>query len=238
MQGGPGEEHSTLQIRSKMGDRQIRRSREFLSWALMLSGALLIAAAAAYFVFAKTTEAQLKDMEQSGATASPDISEPDTFLPPVPADINLPPNTAPNAEWISIPSIEVDSKIVELGTKVENGELVWETPNKAVGHHKGTANPGEVGNVVMSGHISSPVKGEGSVFKRLPEIGLNDEIIITTPLGHYYYKVTGKKVVVPEEISVMDPTSEPVLTLITCVPDWVYTHRLIVTAKPVKVEPR
>ena len=205
------------------------------SWVLMLAGTALIAFSAFYIAFSNYAQAQLKNID-TGPTAET-ITEPQFIVPAIPEYQNLPPSTAPDAQWIAIPSIAVDSKTVELGTVMENGALVWETPKHAVGHHKGTANPGEAGNVVMSGHISSPVRGEGNVFSRLPEIGIGDQVIVTTPLGRFYYEVAQKKVVLPEDISVMDPTSEPVLTLITCVPDWVYTHRLIVTAKPVKIEP-
>ncbi len=202
----------------------------------MLTGTALVALSVFYLGFSNYAQAQLKNVETASAVR--EIAEPDFIVPPVPQYQNLPPNTAPNTEWIAIPSIGVDSKTVELGTVLENGVLVWETPKHAVGHHKGTANPGEIGNVVMSGHISSPVKGEGNVFSRLPEIAVGDQVVVTTPVGYFHYEVIQKRVVLPEEISVMDPTPEPVLTLITCVPDWVYTHRLIVTAKPVKVEPR
>ncbi|NTV63606.1 MAG: sortase, partial [Oscillochloris sp.] len=36
----------------------------------------------------------------------------------------------------------------------------------------------------------------------------------------------------PSEIWVMQPTSEEVLTLITCVPIGTYTHRLVLRAYP------
>ena len=85
---------------------------------------------------------------------------------------------------IRIPAIDVDSRVVELGTTVdEHGELVWETPKHAVGHHLGTANPGETGNVVLSGHINSPIRQEGNVFSKLPRVKLGDEVIVETIFG-------------------------------------------------------
>jgi len=132
------------------------------------------------------------------------------------------PAERPPADWIYIPRIRVDSEVVELGTKIEKGQVVWETPNKVVGHAKGTGNPGGPGNIVMYGHISSPLRGEGSIFKRLPDLQVGDDV---------YLYVVETKVVLPSDVSVMDPTPDETLTLITCVPDWVYSHRLIVTAK-------
>ncbi|MSQ14890.1 MAG: class D sortase [Dehalococcoidia bacterium] len=204
-----------------------------ISSLLMISGAALTAVSFLYVVYSGQAQVQLKNIE---ATQS-NVSEP-AFMLPVPQYPNLLPNTAPDVQWISIPSIDVDSATVELGTKLDNnGALVWETPDHAVGHHRGTANPGETGNVVMSGHISSPVRGEGNVFRRLPEITVGDDVLVTTPLGQFHYQVVQKKIVLPDEVSVMDPTPEPVLTLITCVPDLVYSHRLVVISRPVRVAP-
>ncbi|MBI4236206.1 MAG: hypothetical protein HY688_02465, partial [Chloroflexi bacterium] len=75
----------------------------------------------------------------------------------------------PGATRIQIPAIDLDSRVEELNTKWDGDSLVWETAFYAVGHHHGSPNPGEQGNAVFSGHISSPVSRQGSVFKRLPE---------------------------------------------------------------------
>ncbi|MBI4498338.1 MAG: class D sortase [Chloroflexi bacterium] len=231
-----------------------------LSMALMVSGASMILAAGAYVVYAKAAEAQLASLNQiaepvvtapapedgwiawavpagpqdgwtAWATDGAALEPVEQVAVPFVSRVPFPP-----AQQVQIPRLEIDSHIVELGTKVQDGQLVWETPKWAVGHHKGTANPGEIGNAVFSGHISSPLSNEGNVFQRLPEIQLGDEIIVTSDLGTFFYRVTETKVVTPDRIDVMDPTPEPVITLITCVPDWVYSHRLIVTAKPYRWE--
>jgi LPXTG-site transpeptidase (sortase) family protein len=131
-----------------------------------------------------------------------------------------------------VPSIGVDSRVIQLGTKYDkNGTLVWETPPFAVGHYRGTANPGAPGNVVLGGHISSP--NEGSVFKRLPEVEIGDGVIVETAEKAFLYQVTDIKVVDPDRVEVMDPTESSIVTLITCVPDGIYTQRLIVRAEAV-----
>ena len=139
---------------------------------------------------------------------------------------------------IRIPRIEVDSKVTDLGAIVdEHGELVWDTPKNTVGHHEGTPFPGDVGNVVLSGHISSPVRNEGNVFSLLPNLEKDDVVFLETPKGIYTYRVIGKQVVLPAAIEVMDPTAYPAITLITCYPDYIYTHRLIVRAALESLEP-
>jgi sortase A len=155
---------------------------------------------------------------------------------PVPPEMAQPqPQFTPGqpATHIRIPSIEVDAKIVELHViKDPQGELVWETADHAVGHHVGTAQPGEPSNVVMSGHISSPVRHEGNVFGKLPELKVGETVEVDTTQGTFSYRVVDRKLVEPTEVSVMYPTDHPVLTLITCFPDLIYSHRLVVTAEP------
>jgi LPXTG-site transpeptidase (sortase) family protein len=139
---------------------------------------------------------------------------------------------------VRIPSIGVDSPVVELGTVLdEKGQWVWETPKHAVGHHRGTAGPGEAGNMVLSGHISSPVRGEGNVFAALPRVKLGDELVVETKRGRFLYRVVTRRVVEPDAVDVMAPTEAAMATLITCYPDWVYSHRLVLTAEPLGYQP-
>lgn len=162
--------------------------------------------------------------------ASSDGQPSSPYKPSVSSPARMPP-----ADRIVIPRIGVDSKVVHLGVREERGSWVWETPDHAVGHHAGTANPMEGSNTVLSGHISSPVKGEGSVFSRLPEMEVGDWVHVQTGLGILPYMVEEIKLVGPADTWVMYPTGAETLTLITCYPDLVYTHRLVVTARPLPV---
>ena len=127
-----------------------------------------------------------------------------------------------------------DAKVVEVGTEMDKGVLVWATADHAVGHHMGSAVPGQTGNCVLSGHISSPVRGEGNVFHSLPsladKIGSVASVQVAQGTWHHY-QIVGTNVVTPAETWVLDPTPTPMLTLLTCVPDGVYTHRFIAVGK-------
>ena len=134
------------------------------------------------------------------------------------------------AKRLIIPSLGLDSKVIQLATKLDKrGQLAWETAPFAVGHHRGTAGPGQNGNMVLSGHISSP--GEGAIFHHLPELKVGDGVIVGTDERQYLYRVVDTRVVTPDEVSVMQATPDPTATLITCVPDRIYSHRLVVTAR-------
>jgi LPXTG-site transpeptidase (sortase) family protein len=134
------------------------------------------------------------------------------------------------ARRVVIPTIGVDSKVIQLGTKIDRrGQIAWETAPFAVGQHKGLAGPGQNGNMVLSGHISSP--GEGAIFHHLPDVKSGQGVIVSTDERQYLYRVFDVKTVTPDEVSVMDQTSDATLTLITCVPDGIYSHRLVVSAR-------
>jgi sortase A len=134
------------------------------------------------------------------------------------------------ARRLVIPTLGLDSKIIQLGTKLDRrGQLAWETAPFAVGQHKGLAGPGQNGNMVLSGHISSP--NEGAVFHHLPDLKVGEGVIVGTEERQYLYRVVDVKTVTPDEVSVLDQTPDPTVTLITCVPDGIYSHRLVVTAR-------
>jgi LPXTG-site transpeptidase (sortase) family protein len=134
------------------------------------------------------------------------------------------------ARRLVIPTIGLDSKVIQLGTKLDRkGQIAWETAPFAIGQHKGLAGPGQNGNMVLSGHISSP--NEGAVFHHLPDLKVGEGVVVATDERQYLYRVTEVKTVTPDEVSVLDQTPDPTATLITCVPDGIYSHRLVVTAR-------
>src|SRR5258708_5545049 len=135
------------------------------------------------------------------------------------------------ARRLVIPTLGLDSKVIQLGTKLDRrGQLAWETAPFAVGQHKGLAGPGQNGNMVLSGHISSP--NEGAVFHHLPDLKVGEGVIVGTEERQYLYRVVDTRTVTPDEVSVLDQTPDPTVTLITCVPDGIYSHRLVLTAPP------
>lgn len=130
----------------------------------------------------------------------------------------VPTRGAEHARRIIVPAIGVDAPVVEGDD--------WESLKKGAGHYIGSANPGERGNAVISAH--NDIYGE--IFRRLPELSVGDELTLQTPSTSYTYVVEQTRIVAPTEVSVMDGTSTPVLTLISCYPYRVDTHRIVVIA--------
>lgn len=162
----------------------------------------------------------------------PLTAEPPSLKAVLPAATGIAARASLPPVHIQAPAIELDASVVPIGTKMEKGQLVWETAKWAVGHHQGSANPGDSGNIVLSGHIRSPIKKEGNVFNRLPKLPIGELIVLHTEQGEYRYRVVDRRIVEPQEIEWMGPTAISTLTLITCYPDWIYSHRLVVIAYP------
>ena len=83
--------------------------------------------------------------------------------------------------------------------------------DRAVGHIEDTAPPGTDGNSGIAGH-------RDGFFRGLKDIVQGDAIELDTPDGKEAYRVERTWVVDPEDVSVLDPTSTRVLTLVTCYP--------------------
>ncbi|MDQ3024816.1 MAG: sortase, partial [bacterium] len=71
------------------------------------------------------------------------------------------------------------------------------------------------------------------IFNRLPQTAVGDVIVLSVGETERSYQVTDIWTVLPTDSWVMAPTPNETLTLITCIPIDVYSHRLIVRAVPV-----
>lgn len=100
----------------------------------------------------------------------------------------------------------------------------WEQLRRGVGQHLGTANPGQNGNVVLSAH--NDIFGE--LFRDLDQLQPGDEVIVSTATRDFVYRVTGWRIVEPTAVEVMAPTARPTVTLISCYPYLVDSHRIVV----------
>jgi LPXTG-site transpeptidase (sortase) family protein len=136
------------------------------------------------------------------------------------------------ATRIVIPAIGVDALVVVV--PVRNGVWDVEQITHEVGHLQGTASPGDSSNVVMAGHVTLSAGGYGP-FRGLAQLQSGDEVWVYVGDGEsYVYEVDSVKTVEPTDVEVAYPTTESILTLITCV-DWDsgrgrYNNRLVVVA--------
>jgi LPXTG-site transpeptidase (sortase) family protein len=100
--------------------------------------------------------------------------------------------------------------------------------DRGAGRIRGMARMDEVGNLGISGH-------RDGFFRALKDIQVGEDILIQTTRGVKKYAVSSIDIVPKEDISVLAPTTEQTLTLITCYPFYFVGHapkRYIVTALP------
>ncbi|MBT3239848.1 MAG: class D sortase [Chloroflexi bacterium] len=134
-------------------------------------------------------------------------------------NLAIPTPSPEQATRIEIPAINVNQVIVQ-------GDG-WEQLKKGVGQHIGTANPGEIGNLVLSAH--NDIFGE--IFRHLDRLQEGDQIIIHSNIRSYTYVINIEtQIVDPAFVQVMDPTLDPSLTLISCYPYLINNERIIVKA--------
>jgi sortase A len=98
---------------------------------------------------------------------------------------------------------------------------------KGVGYYEGTALPNQQDQIVLSGH-------RDTVFKRLGELQIGDEVVVEMPYGKFTYIIKDTFVVDADDRTVIRPTA-PIekLTITTCYPfDFIgnATERYIVNA--------
>jgi sortase A len=100
------------------------------------------------------------------------------------------------------------------------------TLNRGVGRILGTAQVGQPGNLGIAGH-------RDGFFRALRDITAGDVVELVRPERTDRYAVSGIRIVSPEDTYVLNPTSIPTLTLVTCFPFYFVGHapkRYIVTA--------
>jgi sortase A len=83
--------------------------------------------------------------------------------------------------------------------------------DRAIGHLPDTPLPWNEGNSALAAH-------RDTIFRPLKGVRLGDVLRLKTPHGDFDYRVNETLIVKPEDVWVLDPTSNSTLTLISCWP--------------------
>ena len=81
----------------------------------------------------------------------------------------------------------------------------------AAGRIEDTALPGTPGNVGIAAH-------RDGFFRILKDIKEGDALVLDTPVAAEQYRVEWIKITIPEDVSVIEPTPGPAVTLVGCFP--------------------
>jgi sortase A len=193
-------------LRAKVGHRSTapyRRSPRRLS-----SAALLITGAV-LLLFALCSYAwmSLEQRKLESASLTPVASSPDK------------PDQSSNAiTLLNIPKIDLQAAVLD-GTSRKALLL-------APGHLEKTVWPGQSGNAVIAAH-------RDTFFRRLHELHKGDDIYVRRAGHRYHYAVSNTAIVSPSDTTVIRPSSDTRLTLLTCWPPFYIgpaPKRLVVVA--------
>ena len=135
-----------------------------------------------------------------------------------------------------IPKLNVDVP-VHFGIALSE---VMSAMNNGVAHYRiagASAFPGEVGNLVITGHSAGDVYSSNPykyIFSGLERLEDGDLIYVNYQSKRYTYRVVKKEVVEPSNVaSLVVGTKKPILTLVTCTPLGTSKYRLLVTAEQI-----
>jgi sortase A len=197
-------------------------NRRVMSLALVVIGVVLLGYVAGQYWGMYRSQKNLEaEWQRQATTASPA----GTAAVSVPGKMQ---DSAPGSAQVSadriltrleIPKIQMDAIVVEGASRHDLSE--------GPGHMKETAQPGETGNAVITAH-------RDTFFRHIYELNKGDQIQVRRRGRTFTYEVTGKRIVMPEDISVIKPTTNPQLTLITCYPTYYIgpaPKRLVVFSK-------
>ncbi len=103
------------------------------------------------------------------------------------------------------------------------------TLSVAAGRMTNTSNLDEIGNCVLAGHRSYTF---GKYLNRLNELEIGDKITIQTKTKTLNYTVYKSLIIEPDDFSILNRNdTDKILTVFTCDPPGVGSHRLVVHAK-------
>jgi sortase A len=182
------------------------RLKRFLKWgqrglfacAILLLGYCAFALADAW-IFQRRESRELDRLLRDRHVASESTPQPESSTAP---------KGAPAAADGLIGRIEIPRLLLSV-VVVEGVDKT--TLRRAVGHIPGTALPGHPGNVGLAGH-------RDTFFRPLKDLKIKDEVQLSTVEGSFKYEVESLKVVEPDNVGVLAPSGENVLTLVTCYP--------------------
>ncbi|UOE93907.1 class D sortase [Alkalihalobacillus sp. LMS39] len=167
---------------------------KFFSFLLMGGGVILIAFSAWQIWQSNLLQEQALVEARVGLETVDEEYDPNDFTAEIGDTIGI----------LQIPALDRELPIVY---GVDEDELM-----RGVGHYPGTAFPGQLDQVVLSGH-------RDTVFTKLGELEIGDSFIVEMPYGDYEYIIQDTEIVDADDRTVIRSTSpDEVLTVITCYP--------------------
>jgi len=143
-----------------------------------------------------------------------------------------------NPMYLTISSIGIEDIKVTPNVDSYNEDVYNSYLKEGLAHFKGTPLPGAGGNSFIYGHsavssfFSSHKNLPETIFSRLSDIDVGEEVLVEKDGEILKYIVRSKKIVSPEDFSILaSQNGKETLTMMTCWPLGIGTKRLIVVAE-------
>lgn len=218
----------------------MKQKLRYLPAGLIIAGGLVLGGAA--MVPDNTvnqTEQQNAVQEAKRSLSSETVAPvPEPVVSEVPEQTPAPVAIDPNADDLTqLAEGEVFGiiRIPALGADWEKTIAQGTTPavldTMQTGHYKSTENPGQLGNFAVAGHNNTG----GTVFDRIPELQVGDEIIVETATMKYVYTFRSSEIITPDKNNILLPVpwqqgvepTEAIMTMVTCWPVDAWNERWI-----------
>ena len=139
---------------------------------------------------------------------------------------------------ILIPSLEVDARVAYV--PFDGHTWLIQGLREEVAWMGDTSWPGLGGNTGLAGHVTVRGLPNGGPFRHLDSIHEGELVVLHTEQKVYTYVVREKQVVEEWDLTVIEPTDNAQVTLVTCV-EWndrmeAYLKRLVVVADLLRTE--
>lgn len=141
---------------------------------------------------------------------------------------------------IIIPKINAEYPVIYDEKSIDEA-AVQRALEDGVLHYPTTVNPGELGNAAIFGHSSNNILNSGKykfAFVLLNKLESGDTFMLHYNGKRYVYRVYEKKIVKPNEVSVLGDQGRPAtVALITCDPPGTAINRLVVFGEQITPDP-
>jgi LPXTG-site transpeptidase (sortase) family protein len=125
-------------------------------------------------------------------------------------------------------------------TKIGVNAPIVEDKNEQAGLNRGawrvpeSSTPDKGGNTVITGHRFKYLPPNNLTFYLLNKLEAGDIISVIWQDKDYYYRIKETKIVPATELSVLNPTTDAIITLFTCDPIYSTKNRLVVVGELIK----
>jgi LPXTG-site transpeptidase (sortase) family protein len=201
--------------------------RNLIAGLLIAGGLVLMATSLPALSLVRTgpPDVAIQPIPALGDPLSPPHQHPKFLLPGTGSTTGAGPSQI--VAYLSVPKLGIkNAQIFDRGVDGSGNMLI--AKGYAVTHYANSSPIGS-GNAVLYGHDDI----EGSIFGRLQELAIGDELDVTMAGGEaIVYHVTARAIVAPTAVEILRPTNDVRLTMFTCWPNWVDNKRVVVTAVP------